>query len=125
MVFGNREPAVLQHVSQRARLPLCQTTARKSLRRKPALPSACRELGRKALESCGEELDPAGHVHMRPSHGLQRAVECCPIPVIVLAESKESLEVVAGAIEAQRRKQPGRAPIAVEEWMDVHQLELR
>ena len=62
---------------------------------------------------------------MRPSHGLERTVESCPIPVVVLAERKEALEVVAGAIEAQRRKQPGRAPIAVEERMDVHQLELR
>ena len=65
MVFGNREPAVLQHVSQRARLPICQTvTARKSLLPdcplSPLLDSG--ELGRKAF---GEELDPAGPICAR------------------------------------------------------------
>ena len=64
-------------------LPFCQTTAA----RKSFLPDCplsplldLGELGRKAF---GEELDPAGHVHMRPSHGLERTVESCPIPVIV------------------------------------------
>ena len=60
-----------------------------------------RELG---SESLGEEFDPAGHVHVRLTYALKRSVESQPVAVEVLADGKESLEVVAVLTNSNARR---------------------
>src|SRR5438445_10318153 len=72
-----------------------------------------------------EVLQPAGEVHLLLPHALDRPVEGAAVSVVELAQREETLEVVAGAIEAKRREQARSAAVAVHEGMDMNELELR
>src|SRR5664280_2619562 len=85
-------------------------------------------LGLYFLHLCGQTahviLEPAGHVHVMTTHTLQGSIVCRGIPVIEFAEGEQALEVVVSTIHHQRGQQPSCAAIAIDEGVDVHQLEL-
>jgi hypothetical protein len=72
-----------------------------------------------------EELQPTGQIHIFLTNALKSTIERASIAVVILAEREQSFDVVAGPVQAKRRQQAGRPPIAIEKRMDVDQLELR
>lgn len=75
-------------------------------------------------KAASEEFDPTGHVHVFPSNTLESPVEGDAVPVVVLTDREQSLEVIARSIETQGREQRGRATVTVDERMNVNQLKL-
>src|SRR5659263_733424 len=86
-------------------------------------------LGLYFLHLCGQTihvvLEPAGHIPVMTTHTLQGSIVCRGIPVIEFAEGEQALEVLVATVHHERGQQPGCAAIAVDEVVDVHQLELR
>ena len=76
-------------------------------------------------EACGEELEPAGQVHARFADGLKRPVEGCAVSIVVLTDREEPFKVVSSAVEVEGREQPRSTAVAIEEGMDVDELEQR
>lgn len=70
-----------------------------------------------------EEFEPPRQIHVPLAHALERRIEGRPIPVVELAQREEPLEVVARAIEAERREEPRRPPVSVDEGMDMDELQ--
>jgi hypothetical protein len=66
-------------------------------------------------EPAHEELEPARQIEVSLANALDRAVEGAAVAVVELAEREQALEVVACAIEVQRREQSRRAPVSVDE----------
>src|SRR5664280_29861 len=81
------------------------------------------------LHLCGQTahviFEPAGHIHVVFTHTLQGSKVCRGLPVIEFAHGEQALEVVVSTIHHERGQQPGCAAIAIDEGVDVHQLELR
>ena len=69
-------------------------------------------------------MTPPGHVHVSFPNVLDGTIKGGSVPVVILADGKEPLEVVTSPVQAQRREQPGSATVAIPEWVDVYQLEL-
>jgi len=86
----------------------------------PSLP----DLHQLGGQSGHEVLQPPGHVHVEFPDALDRPVEGGPVPVVVLADGEQALEVVARAVQAQGGEQTRRPAVAVQEGMDVNELEL-
>jgi hypothetical protein len=60
------------------------------------------QLGGQALDKI---LQPSGHVQIAFANALNRPIERTSIPVVILADCKQTLEVVPGPIEIQCREQ--------------------
>ena len=106
LVDGNS--AGLQHMTKGEHLSIRQVVPASEdilLNRQLSSPLDLGELGSKA-ES--EEFDPTRHVHIRLSYALESTVESHAVPVVVLANGEQLLEVVARSVEAQGREQPAR-----------------
>ena len=70
------------------------------------------------LQSQDEVLQPAGQIHVA-AHALQGAIEAATITIVVLANGEQTLEIIAGAIEDERREQARCAAVAIDKGVDV------
>ena len=115
---------MLDHVAQRDCLPVGQRVlphqnvpADRPLSTRPYLV----ELGG---QPCREELKPTREIHVLLADPLDRPVEGGPVLVVVFADAAVTLEVVPSLVQAQGREQARGPAVAVQEGVDVDQLEL-
>ena len=124
LVIVNRQAPMLDDVAQRDSLPFRQRVLPHQGVPADCVLSAYLYLVELGGQPCREELEPAREVHVPFAHGSDRPVEGGPVPVVVLADGEEALEVVPGFVQAQSRKQARGAAVAVQEGVDVDQPEL-
>ena len=58
------------------------------------------------------------------SDTLNRAIEGASVSVVILADREQTLEIISGSVEAQRREQLRGTAVSVQERMDMHELKL-
>jgi len=115
---------VLEEVPKRLRLSLVEAVLLDEDVATDDLLASVAHLGHLGLKSGDEILEPTGHVHPVFTHALDRPVEGRSVAVVVFADSEQPLEVVPGFVKAEGGEETRGAAVAIQERVDVHQLEL-